>query len=218
MHKPMLRILGAAAAISVCLAVGSAASAAMITFAASFEYSGGVAPEGTPPWLTATFDDGGSPGSVDLTLETTNLTDNESVFVWMFNLDPDLAPNDLVFSAPVKTGAFTDPTINLGVDEFKADGDGYFDIKFDFDQSDGAPTRFGVGDAAEYTITGIPTLTAYSFDFISAPDGAPGEFPMAAHVAAIGPNSYSGWVSVPEPSCFLLLAAGVLGMTRRKHR
>jgi hypothetical protein len=220
MRKLLVTALGAG---TITLVVAAGAHAAMMSFAYQLyintEFSGATAPEGVPPWLTATFDDGGSAGSVDLTLQTVNLTDNEFLFEWLFNLDPSLDPTALLFSTPAKTGAFTDPTINLGVDSFKADGDGFFDIKIEFNNTDGAPTRFGVGDAIEYTITGIPTLTAHSFAFFSESGGGQGEYPTAAHVGGIGPDDAdSGWVSVPEPATLAILAAGVLSVAPRRRR
>ena len=146
--KPIIFIGVAAAGLG--LLIPSSARAAAITFDLVFEFSGGTAPEGAAPWLTVTLDDGGTPGSVDLTLADTNLTGSEFVFEWELNLDPALDLNALVFSAPTKTGAFTDPIINTGVDAFMADGDGFFDIQFLFDNTDGAPTRFGVGDSVDY--------------------------------------------------------------------
>jgi hypothetical protein len=181
----------------------------------SVEYSGGDSPAGPTPWITATFDDGGTPGSVELLLETTNLVDLELVFVWMFNLDPVLDPADLVFAGPVKTGQFNTPLVHLGTNAFQADGDGMFDINIEFNNSDQAARRFGVGDAALYTITGIPTLTASSFDFLSWEDGGQGEYPSAAHIGGIGPSDGSGWVTVPEPAA---LAAFVLAGLALAHR
>ncbi|HMQ16165.1 MAG TPA: hypothetical protein PKC49_09345, partial [Phycisphaerae bacterium] len=157
---------------SLCaLACAVAGHAAIIKFELSIEFSGATPPAGAAPWLTATFDDGGTPGSVDLTLETTNLVSNEFVFSWLFNLDPVLDPTSLSFSAPSKTGAFTDPVINTGVDAFMADGDGKFDIEVVFNSAGGPANRFGAGDSVKYTITGIAGLTAASFDFLSAPAG-----------------------------------------------
>ena len=47
----------------------------------------GTAPDGTSPWLTATFDDEGSAGSVMLTLNAGNLIDNEFVSNWYLNFN-----------------------------------------------------------------------------------------------------------------------------------
>ena len=189
----------------------------IITFELGYEFSDfGTSPTGPAPWLCATFDDGGTPGSVDLLLETPNIVDAETVFLWMFNLDPALDPNALVFSAPTKTGAFDDPTISTEVDGFMADGDGLYDIKFQFAQNDGAPTRFGSGDAVAYTITGIPSLVANSFYFMSHDNGGHGPFLTAAHVACIAPDNTSGWITVPEPATGLLFLAALCAVRRKR--
>lgn len=51
--------------------------------------------------------------------------------------------------------------------------------------------RRGVYVAAAVTSTGIPTLTANSFDFLGEQDGGQGSFPTAAHVGGIGPDKIS---------------------------
>jgi len=213
-----LRFARAVAVCAAVLLVVGGAGASTITFPMSVEFSGGTPPIGASPWLTATFDDGGSAGSVDLTLETTNLTGTEFVFQWTFNLDPALDPTDLEFSAPTKIGAFANPTVSLGTNAFMADGDGRYDVKVAFENSDGPPTRFGAGDTVIYTITGIPTLTASSFDFLSEPAGGHGPYPTAAHVGAIPPDGNSGWITTPEPAALSLVALGaglLLGRRRR---
>jgi hypothetical protein len=207
-----------ATALAVLALICSGAQADVVTFELAMEFSGATAPEGPPPWLVVTLDDEGTPGSVDLTLDATGLTDAEYVKEWLLNLDPDLDPNALVFSEPIKTGMFDNPEINTGENDFMADGDGYFDIQFAFSQADGGDRRFGAGELVQYTISGIPGLTASSFDFLSEEDGNQGEFPTAAHVGAIGPDDdCSGWISVPEPTTLsLLLVAGLTLMRRRR--
>ena len=176
-------------------------------------------PAGAAPWLTATFDDGGSTGTVYLTLETTNLTGGEYVSQWMFNVNPDLASQlgDLQFDLTVLSGTFDAPVVTTGENAYKADGDGYFDIKIDFSEEDGGMAhRFNAGDSAMYTISGISSLAADSFDFISVPGGGAGEYITAAHVQGIGENS--GWVSTPEPGTLSLLAVGAAALLRRRRR
>ena len=205
------------AACAILAALGAPASGSTVSYDLSVEFSGAAPPEGSAPWLKATFDDGGSPGSVSLTLTATNLTGDEFVGSWMFNLDPTLQPTDLQFSAPVKTGTFSDPPIGLSSNGFTADGDGDYDIEFDFVEGGGANDRFGVGEAAEYTITGIAGLTADSFDFLSFPHGGQGPFHTAAHVQGIGEDS--GWVTtVPGPASLSLLAVGAIALARRRRR
>ena len=114
-------------------------------------------------------------------------------------------------------GAFTDPAVNTGMDAFQANGDGLFDIQVLFDNSDGDSNRFGVGDSAEYTITGFPALDVESFNFLSAMGGGQGRFRTAAHVGGIGPNDQgSGWIA-PEPGTLSLLVLGVACAARRRN-
>ncbi len=186
-----------------------------LTFSLCTEFSGATPPAGIAPWLTATFNDHDSPGSVDLTLDATNLTGTEFVFDWYFNLDPSLNPAGLSFIKHSSDGAFTDPAVLRGSNAYKADGNGYYDFVFDFDNAGGASRRFGVGDSITYSISGIPNLTVASFDFMSVMGGGTGQHLTAAHVGGINAN-YSGWISVPEPASVSLLLAGGFSLMRRK--
>ncbi len=208
--------------VCVLLALSSVASGAIVSFDLSVEFSGATPPDGAAPWLNATFDDEDSPGSVMMTLTATNLTGAEFVSEWEFNLDPGLAPADLQFSSPIKTGSFDDPAISTSIDAFKADGAGYFDIKMDFSTGGGLNARFGAGEAVEYAITGADSLRAGSFSFLCTPADH-GPFFIAAHVQNIGETGEdSGWITgipdVPEPATLLLLAFGGLAILKRRRR
>ncbi|GAH74224.1 unnamed protein product, partial [marine sediment metagenome] len=74
------------------LALTAGLQASVVSYDLSIEFSGATPPAGAAPWLNATFDDGGSAGSVDLTLTAVNLVGSEFVNVWLFNLDPALNP------------------------------------------------------------------------------------------------------------------------------
>ncbi|MBN2272676.1 MAG: PEP-CTERM sorting domain-containing protein [Sedimentisphaerales bacterium] len=211
----MLKARIAAASILL-VSLTTAAWSATLSYNLEMEFSGATPPAGATPWLNATFDDGGTAGSVTLTLTATNLILDEFVGAWMFNLDPILDPNQLVFSLPTKTGSFDAPVISTSVDAYKADGDGYFDIQLDFATGGGASARFGLGEAAQYSITGIGSLTADSFGFLSAIGSGKDPLPTAAHIQSIGEDS--GWITVPEPATLALLGMGCLGLLLRKRR
>jgi hypothetical protein len=200
------------------LAAGINASAGVLTLELGYVFEGSVDPSGPAPWVTAVFDDGGTAGSVDLTITAALGTDlGEKVGSAFFNLDPALAPSDLVFSDPVKAGVFADPTVlhDPSPTEYPADGGGYYDIKIDFDTNAG--DEFNNSDSVSYTITGISGLTAESFNFIGDPHGGSGPFVTAAHMQGLGvDNQDSSWITVPEPATMILLGLGSVLLRKRK--
>jgi MYXO-CTERM domain-containing protein len=214
-----LSLCGAALAA---LLLPSTAYAAVLTFSADYEFSGGTAPSGSPPWYTLSFDDGGGVGSVLLTLTATNLTGAENVLHLMFNLNPAMNGNlPLTFAGLVKVGSFDTPSIAQGVDAYKADGDGFYDFDLEFASGGNTSKTFTQGDVLQYTITG-PGLVAASFNFLSLDAGGHGPFLMAAHIQNTGGGSQSGWVTQsPEPSALFLAMLGLAGLClarRRRHR
>ncbi|RJQ55610.1 MAG: PEP-CTERM sorting domain-containing protein [Nitrospiraceae bacterium] len=185
--------------------------ATMISINLDTEFSGATPPAGTAPWLTATFDDAGTPGSVMLTMSTANLTGTEFVSTWSFNLNPALNPVSLNFA--YSSGEMFS-SLTQGVNCCKADGDGFFDISFNFNNG-----AFTSGETSVFNITGIPTLTALDFDFLSLGSGnSPDGLKTAAHVQSIGVDGNdSGWITgettvVPEPGTVFLLGAGLVGL------
>ncbi len=187
----------------------------IVTFDLSVEFSSATPPAGSGPWLSATFtDDPSNSNNVLLDLSATNLTGVEFVSKWLFNLDPALDAAGLVFSDEADK---TPGLIELGDDAFKADGDGWFDIKMSWDGLNGA-NPFGAGANYSATIAlsdgagGFLDLDAQDFSFLSTGEGnsRDGLF-TAAHVQGIGTSGEeSGWVTVPAPGASLL---GMLGLS-----
>ena len=179
-------------------------------------FSGAVPASPIRPWIDATFQTV-TPGTVRLTVTNLTLTGNENVSQLYFNLNTNLKPTKLTFTLASESGLFDAPRVSTGVNKFQADGDGKYDILFNFNNAGTANNRFTARESVTYYISGIPNLTASDFGFLSAPAGGAGPFYAAAHVQRIGStSSLSGWLSatatmplpVPEPTykMFFLLA------------
>jgi hypothetical protein len=193
----------------------STASAASYQYLFNDAFSG-TAPASTNAWMEAIVSDVTN-GTVQLTVSNLNLTGSENVDELYLNLNPTLDATKLNFTYLSDGGGFDLPFITKGTNSYKADGDGLYDILFSFTHSSDAQHQFTQGEYFTYTITGIPTLTAADFGYLSFPAGGVGPFYAAAHVQRIGSGSLSGWISadevtpltaVPEPS-----AASLIGLT-----
>jgi hypothetical protein len=187
---------------------------AALVFNIGYKFNGDGTMYGPAPWLKVQFDDI-SVNTVQLTISAIGLLNGEKVDNLYLNLDPALNPTQLVFSNMVKTGTFEDPNISKGTNCYKADGDGYYDILIAFDQ-DGLTKAFNGGESVKYTIT-LASLTANSFDFVSAPGGGMGEYKIATHILAPGGvTSQSVWATIPEPATIALLGLGILTLVRKR--
>ncbi len=200
------------------------ASAATLTLGLNYEFSGATSPAGPgPDWMTATFVDTGT-DEVTLTVSNGGLVGTEYASNFYFNVGNGIdATTDLTF-AYVSGDSFVtlhsndpDPVNNTAA--LKADGDGFFDVRFEY--ATAAGSRFIAGEESVYTISGSG-LDAFDFAFLSEPGGGTGSWAAAAHVQSIGSGGGSGWIGapVPVPAAAWLFGSGLLGLVgiaRRKR-
>jgi len=216
-----LTALPAAALLAAVVAVPAQAATVTFEYTQSF---GAVSPDGPAPWATAVFDDGGSLGSVTLTMSVAASVNLAAVTEMYFNLDPALDPTSLLFARTDGTGpTAANTSIQTGVDNFQADGDGQYDILFDFPPPPGQQAaRFNAGEFVTYDITGIGSLTADDFNFFATPGGGFGPYLSVARFQSTGPDQEgSDWVgAVPVPAAVWLFGSGLLGLVgvARKRR
>lgn len=222
----MKKIFLTSAIVLGLFALTAPAQSAIISYDLDFEFSGGSEPAGTPPWVTVNFNDFDTPGSVDLTISTNGLVSTEIVNSFYINFDPSLDLGQLVFTPNAGNTAVAN-SISTGTNAFQADGDGQFDILFDYPPPPGnGATLFGANETIVYSITSSEAITASSFDFFSAPGGGNGSFHAAAHILRIGENGQSsGWIGdggappvVPEPATMLLFGIGTAGFAAFSRR
>lgn len=176
----------------------------------------GYTPGGEAPWLTATFDDNAASSDYDvrLTLSTNNLVEGyENVAGWYFNLDPNIDTGGLEFQAVDTSGAIPNG-IGFDTDAYKADGDGFYDLYFEFPPPPGSFTsKFTAGEKVIYDIRHSSVdLTALSFNFPSVEGGGEGTYLSAGHIQNIPTSCGSGWIgattTVPEPLSSFLYVFG----------
>lgn len=205
------------------------ASAATVTFNLDTVFSSGaVAPDGPAPYATLTLDDGGGTGTVVMTASVSGDVGAAYLEELYLNFDPAFSLANLIFthsggdgpgpSTQGNNGIFT------GVDAFQSDGDGKYDIYFNFPPPPGnGNSTFDAGETVIYTITSSDAITASSFNFLSAEGGGEGTYLAASKFNATGPSQGdSAWVGaspIPVPAAVWLFGSGLIGlvcMARRK--
>jgi hypothetical protein len=198
----------------------SAAQALSISFDLDLEFSGATAPEGSTPWMRVTVDDSfGDANTVRLSIDALGLTGTESATGVYVNFDPSLDPTLLSFSV-VDNASAPPNAISTGENAFKADGDGFFDVLFDFAPPGTDGDRLTAGESVVYDLVYGSPINASSFAYDSVNGGGNGTYRAAAHVQSIGYDGEdSGWIgAVPEPSTGLLVGLGLLVAARRRAR
>ena len=189
------------------------ATAATVTFNYT-ESFGAVAPDGPAPYATATITDTGV-DEVTLTMTVADTVGLADVMLMFFNLDPMMDATSLSFTFAGGDG----PTANVltGEDAYRAGGDGFYDILFDFPPPPGGQAnRFNAGEEVIYTITG-EGLTAESFNYFATPgpgEDNPGPYLSVARFQDTGfDQEGSDWVgAVPVPAAVWMFGSGLLGL------
>ncbi|MBN1443934.1 MAG: PEP-CTERM sorting domain-containing protein [Planctomycetes bacterium] len=214
--------------VAVGLAVGgSSLQAETVSYKiyCEFSESGSSLAEGS--YLLATFTDTGD-GVVTLTIDATHLAgsnplgDTEHLKALYLNLDPSVDASTLEFT--IGGSEVPEDFVSMGLSSLKADGDGYFDVLFDFQTS--SVGVLGAGDTISIEISGegltAASLTDYLSSSVSGGDANDG-YPIAAHIGGIGEGGAgSGWFTVPEPGSMVLVlfgmgGAGFLGWRKRRR-
>lgn len=215
-----VRALSLGALLAATASLPTQAAAITFNYTESF---GTEPPVGPSPYATSEIVDSGV-DTVTLTMQVSGFVGAADVTGMYFNLDPALDPTLLTFTRLGGTGpTAADTTILTGVDAYRADGDGFYDILFDFPPPPGGDlARFNSGESLIYEIS-MPGLSAASFNFFGAPGpgaGNPGPFLSVARFQETGPlQDGSDWVgAVPVPAAVWLFGSGLLGLVGLARR
>jgi hypothetical protein len=171
-------------------------------------------PAGPTPWMTAVFDDGGSAGSVTLTVSVSGTVGDANVTAIYLNS----GSGGLSFST-VDDSAVSSSSITYGSNAYQAGSDGEFDIYIDLPPPGG--DRLTAGESLIFDITGAGiTASTFWLESNSTEASVTGPFYGAAKFQGTGEGGEnSAWVAaVPVPGAVWLFgsALGFMGFLRRR--
>ena len=185
---------------------------------------GAVSPDGPSPWMTAAFDDGGTAGSVTLSMALAGTVGAADVKQVYFNLDDSTGFDVGLLSFAYDSGSTGSAATAISQisNNYQADGDGIYDIVMDFPNAKQA--RWVAGQTVVYDITSTDLITAQSFNVFAEIGGGNGPFISAAQIRSTGVNGNdSDWIgasAVPVPAAVWLFGSGLIGLAglaRRKQ-
>jgi hypothetical protein len=183
---------------------GSMEADCAITFAFTDSFSG--TPPGTAsPWLTATL----SQFAVNEVMVTVALPNTLPPGAFLdtlyLNYDPAANASLLAVTGPGINSNNNGPaTWAAGNNQFKADGDGYYDLMLSLPNPSHSAFGLSGSSTASYIIDGPANgqITPLSFyPYTSEKGGGTGQYLIAAHLQGYGNSAWlDGTVALPEPN------------------
>lgn len=211
--------------LSLFAALTGTATAAVFTYELNI-VAEGTAPGGSTPWITAVVaDNDPADGNVRLQLIAGNLSGNERIDSWSFNLNPSLDPTLLTFTVvSAETTVPNPPTtanggVTTGINNQDEPGVMGFDIQFDFINNINSGFVGGLVATYDVSSSGGPLTAADFFSYLNQPTNGPSEYNSAAHIIGLAYNKSGTIASVPEPGHAIfgaLLLCGLLWIERKR--